>query len=63
MLSIDLEILLVIRAQKRWARLHPESYLGYDKIRGGQANYRQIRIFRGALREAHISHPFSHPYK
>ncbi|MEW5802328.1 MAG: type VI secretion system baseplate subunit TssG [bacterium] len=57
MMSIDLEIVLVIRAQKRWARLHAESYLGYDKIQGGQANYRQIRIFRGALREAQISNP------
>ena len=50
--EIDLEITLVIRAQKRWIKLHAESYLGYDKIKGGEAQYRRIIIFRGRLRDA-----------
>ena len=47
--GIDLEIILVIRSQKSWAKLDDESYLGYDKIRGGKLQYRRIKIFRGHL--------------
>jgi len=32
-------------------KLHPESYLGYDKMKGGEAQYRRIRIHRGLLRK------------
>jgi hypothetical protein len=49
--GIDMEIFLVIRSQRGWAKLHTESYLGYDRIRGGEAKYRRIRIFRGYLVE------------
>ena len=49
-IDIDLEIVLVIRSQKRYMKLHSESYLGYDKIQGGQARYRRIRIFHGQVR-------------
>lgn len=49
--GINLEIILVIRTQKRWARLHSESYLGYDRIQGGREQYRRIRIFRGGIAE------------
>ena len=49
--GMDLEILLVIRMQKTWAKLKTDSYLGYDKIRGGEESYRRIRIFTGRLRE------------
>lgn len=45
----DLDIVLVIRTQKTVARLHGESYLGYDRIRGGEASYRRLRIFTGHL--------------
>jgi hypothetical protein len=48
---MDLEIILVIRTQKTWAKLKSDSYLGYDKIRGGEESYRRIRIFTGRLRE------------
>lgn len=48
-IDIDLEIVLVIRSQKRYMKLHSESYLGYDQIQGGQAKYRRIRIFRGQV--------------
>ena len=47
--GIDMEIFLVIRAQKGWAKLHTNSYLGYDKIRGGQEKYRRILIFKGRI--------------
>lgn len=47
--GIDIEIILVIRSQKSWAKLHEGSYLGYDKIRGGDLQYRRIKIFRGHL--------------
>jgi len=49
--GMDLEIILVIRTQKTWAKLKSDSYLGYDKIRGGEESYRRIRIFTGRLRE------------
>lgn len=47
----DVEIILVIRSQKRWMKLESESYLGYDKMKGGKAQARRIRIFRGQLRD------------
>jgi len=49
--GIDLEIALVILLQRSWARLHDESYLGYDRIQGGKAEFRRIRIFQGYLFE------------
>ena len=48
--GMDVEVVLVIRTQKTWAKLHSESYLGYDKIRGGKEHYRRISIFSGRLR-------------
>jgi len=50
--ELDLEIIHVIKTQKRWMKLHSESYLGYDKIKGGEAQFRRIRIYHGRLREA-----------
>ncbi|MEN6318111.1 MAG: type VI secretion system baseplate subunit TssG [Syntrophaceae bacterium] len=52
-LGIDLDIFLVLKSQKRWVRLHGETYLGYDRIRGEKDAYRRIHIFRG-----HIGEPF-----
>jgi hypothetical protein len=49
--GLDLEIILIIRTQKAWAKLHSESYLGYDKIRGGEEQRRRIRIFTGRIRQ------------
>ncbi len=53
--GMDIEVLLVIRAQKSFAKLHVESYLGYDKIRGGKENYRRIKIFSGHLQETGVA--------
>ena len=50
--GIDLEINLVLKSQKRWARLHSGTYLGYDRIRDGGESYRRIRIFKGHIDES-----------
>jgi hypothetical protein len=50
--GIDLEINLVLKSQKRWVRLHSETYLGYDRIQSGEDAYRRIRIFRGHIGES-----------
>jgi len=47
--GIDLEILLVLKSQKRWVRLHEETYLGYDRIQSDEDTYRRVRIFRGHI--------------
>ncbi len=47
--GIDIEIILLILSQKGWAQLQKTSYLGWDRIRGGELNYRRVRIFRGHL--------------
>ena len=49
--EVNVEITLVIRSQKRWMKLESESYLGYDKMKGGKAQARRIRIFQGQLRD------------
>lgn len=49
--GIDLEILLVLKSQKRWVRLHAETYLGYDRIQSDEETYRRVRIFRGHIGE------------
>lgn len=49
--GIDLEVFLIIRSQKSWAKLNTESYLGYDRIKGGRAQQRRIPIFSGYLVE------------
>jgi hypothetical protein len=50
--GIDLEIFLVLKSQKRWVRLHAETYLGYDRIRTGEDTYRRVRIYRGHIGES-----------
>jgi hypothetical protein len=45
--GIDLEVFLVVKAQSTFAKLHQESYLGYDKVRGGAEQFRRIKIFSG----------------
>jgi hypothetical protein len=47
--GLELEISLVLKSQKRWVRLHRETYLGYDRIRSAEDTYRRIRIFRGHI--------------
>ena len=45
--DVNLEICLVIRSQKRWLQFSEESYLGYDRMKGGKDQLRKIRIFKG----------------
>ena len=53
--GIDLEIILVLKSQKRWVRLHGETYLGYDRIHSSEDTYRRIRIFKGHIGESFLS--------
>lgn len=45
--GVDLDVHLEVRAQETFAQLHGESYLGYDRVQGGEASYRRIRIYSG----------------
>ncbi len=47
--GIDLRLTLVIWSQRGWARLKPGSYLGFDRIRGGEARRRVVLIHRGPV--------------
>ena len=47
--SLSLEIFLVIRSQRRWARLNKETYIGYDRIKNGELRHRIIKIFKGSV--------------
>jgi hypothetical protein len=49
--GIDLDIILILKSQKRWAKLHEESFLGYDRIKTDEDTYRSIRIFQGHIGE------------
>lgn len=50
--GIDLEINLVLKSQKRWAKLHSGTYLGYDRLHAKGESYRRIRIFKGHIDES-----------
>jgi predicted component of type VI protein secretion system len=47
--EINLRVFLVITSQQGGARLGSESYLGYDKIVGGENQLRQICLFSGEV--------------
>ena len=49
--GIDIEIFLIIRLQTSWAKLDTESFLGYDRIKGGSEQQRRIPIYLGYLVE------------
>ena len=50
--SLDLRISLVIRSEKVWARLSHESYLGFDRIRGGKRRNREVLVWNGEVTPA-----------
>ena len=50
--SLDLRVSLVIRSEKVWARLSRTSYLGFDRIRGGQRRNRVILVWSGEVTSA-----------
>jgi hypothetical protein len=47
--GLDLMLTLVIWSQRGWAQLKPGSYLGFDRIRGGEARRRVVVIHRGQI--------------
>ncbi len=47
--GMDIQVILIIKYQSSWAKLQSDSYLGYDKIRGGKNPLRVIRIYNGYL--------------
>ena len=47
--GMDIKVMLVIKFQNTWARLQPDSYLGYDKIQGGRNQLRVIKVYTGYL--------------
>lgn len=51
--GVDLEVWLVIRAQRGWLRLKENSYLGYEGLLGGKPGFRRILIFSGRLFDWH----------
>ena len=50
-IGLDLEIHLILKSQKRWAKLHGDSYLGYDRMKTNEDTYRSIQIFKGHIGE------------
>lgn len=47
--GVELEIFLVVRRQRSWARLTQGSFLGYDKFKGGSGQPRRLKIFSGTV--------------
>lgn len=47
--GIDLEIILIVKLQRSWARLQPRSFLGYDAMKGDRPQPRRIPIYLGYL--------------
>ncbi len=45
--ELPLTVIVVLRDQSSYARLHDTSYLGYDPLRGGPEHARQIILFSG----------------
>jgi len=49
LVGMDIKVMLVIKFQNTWAKLQPNSYLGYDKIQGGRNQLRVIKVYNGYL--------------
>lgn len=49
-MGLSMEIFLVIRGQSSWAKLHGESYLGYDMLHTERPQTRRVLIFSGQIR-------------
>jgi hypothetical protein len=48
--AVELKVVLVIRSEKVWAQLRPGSYLGFDRVKGGQRKNREVQVFKGEVR-------------
>lgn len=51
--DLHLEVWLLIRTREAWLGLKPNSYLGYENLRGEKRQLSQIRIFSGRLYHGH----------
>lgn len=49
--GVELEIFLILRGQKSWARLKSGSYLGYDAFKGAREKQRRLLVFSGNVLE------------
>ncbi|MCK5797007.1 MAG: type VI secretion system baseplate subunit TssG [Deltaproteobacteria bacterium] len=47
--GLDLEIFLVLESERSWTELGGESFLGYDRLRGGDEARRRLQIFGGRV--------------
>lgn len=45
----DLRVSVVLRSEKVWAQLRPTSYLGFDRLKGGQRRNRQVLVWNGQV--------------
>jgi len=53
-LGMEMEIDLVLRSRKRWVRLHPDTYIGYDTIKSNNPGHRRVSIFKGQVKEVFL---------
>lgn len=47
--ALELKVSLVIRSEKVWAQLRPGSYLGFDRIKGGNRRNREVQVWKGSV--------------
>lgn len=47
--GMEIEMWLVLTAEETWATLEGNSYLGHDRVRGGDDGYRRIRLHSGLI--------------
>jgi hypothetical protein len=47
--GVDIKVSLVIRSERVFAGLRPGSYLGFDRIEGGEARAREVHVFGGLV--------------
>jgi hypothetical protein len=52
--SLPLTVILALRDQSGHARLHGESYLGYDPIVGGPEHTQEVLLFSGEPSKARL---------
>jgi len=50
-IGVDFKIYLVLRSKKKWARLHSETLLGYDRLQNDHKSYSRTKIFKGHVGE------------
>lgn len=49
--GVHLHVELMLQDQKRWVKLMPQTFLGYDRLRNGTSSFRKVTIFNGSVAE------------